>query len=67
MTGNRTAEVLIVCGEFGLRSLGRFQKGPWGVTSIYSWLQLSGLECYGESAEQREEKKNEERGREGGI
>lgn len=65
VTGNRAAVVLIVWREFGLRSLGRIQKDTWGVTSIYSQLQLSGLQCYGESAEQREERKND--GREGGI
>lgn len=57
--------MLIVWGEFRLRSLGRIQKDTWGVTSIYSQLQLSGLQCYGESAEQWEERKIE--GREGGI
>lgn len=43
--------------EFGLRSLERIKKDTWGVTSIYSWLQQSGLQCYGEFAEQRERRK----------
>lgn len=60
VTGNEAAEVLIH-GEFGLRSLEGIQKDTWGVTSIYSWLQQSGLWCYGESAEQRKGRKRKGR------